>query len=268
MSEPLPIRLAFAWTGFVTAALWFALSLVFAIFGRSAENIVLLGATQVMVYALVLTLFGMLQRARTSDLLALGPTSLGLCLAAAALGVVLQIPATVLSSAVDQFFPLPKSVLAERMARITPHSTAHGIAIFAVVAGLGPCIEELFFRGALFGALRQSQGALVTNAVVSLCFAAGHLDPRLFLPLVLAAWVMGDVREYSGSVWPGFALHAAFNSATLAVVFTGGAPDGSPPAVPAWFSVAGTALTVALVALVRRLALSSRRGSAALGRLG
>jgi membrane protease YdiL (CAAX protease family) len=189
--------------------------------------------------------------------LALRPASLNVCLSAAALGAVLQIPATLLSNGIERFFPLPPAVLAERMARITPHSTLHGVAIFAVVAGLGPCVEEFFFRGALFGALRRGYGAHVTILVVSLCFALGHLDLRLLLPLLVAAFVIGDVREHSGSIWPGFALHAAFNSATLAVVFAGGAPAGKPPPMPTFFAVSGCAISFALLVLVRTLALSS-----------
>jgi membrane protease YdiL (CAAX protease family) len=254
---PLPILLAFGWTVFITAALWLGLSLVFVNVRRGAPDIVLLGLTQVAVYALVLALFGYSSRTPPRELLALRPAPFKVILAAAAAGAVLQIPATLLSNAVEHFYPLPPEVLAERMARITPHGTAHGIAIFAVVALLGPCVEEFFFRGALFGALRRGNGALVTSLVVSLCFALGHLDLRLFLPLLVAAFALADVREHTGSIWPGLALHAAFNAATLAVVFAGGAADGKAPPMPALFAISGCALSGASCLLVRTLALSS-----------
>ena len=261
MTEPprpaLPLVLAFAWTVFITAALWLGLSLVFMNFRGGTPDIVLLGLTQVLVYAIVLLLFGYSSCTPTRQLLALRPAPLKVCLAAAALGAVLQLPATLLSNAVEHFFPLPPGVLAERMARITPHSFGHGVAIFAVVALCGPCVEEFFFRGALFGALRRGNGALVTVLVVSTCFALGHLDGRLFLPLFVAAVAIGDVREQTGSIWPGFALHAAFNAATLAVVFAGDAKAGEPPPIPAILAVSGVALSVVLLVLVRTLALSS-----------
>src|SRR6185369_5145932 len=92
--------------------------------------------------------------------------------------------------------------------------------------------EELFFRGILFGALRRSYSALSTIAVVSLCFVAAHMDLRLLLPLLPAAWLMAEVRERSGSIWPSLALHAAFNSLTLFSVFSGLVPNGKPPPVP------------------------------------
>ena len=259
MPASFPLRLAFAWTGFITAALWLALSLVFALFGRGAQDIVLLGLTQVLVYALVLWAFSFALGVSTRELLALRRAPLALCLAALLLGAALQVPATLLSSAVQQIFPLPDAVLAERTARITPHSRAHALAIAAIVAGLGPCVEEFFFRGALFGALRRGHGALVTNAVVALCFALGHLDLRLLAPLFLAGWVIGEVREQSRSIWPGFLVHAAFNSATLALVFAGGAPAGKPPAIPAVIAFSGCALTALLLSLSRRLARAAQR---------
>ncbi|MET0795373.1 MAG: hypothetical protein ABW061_27890, partial [Polyangiaceae bacterium] len=117
---PLPLVLAFCWTAFITAALWLGLSLVFVNFRHGAPDIVLLGLTQVLVYAIVLALFGYSSRTPPRELLALRPASLKVCLAAAALGAVLQIPATLLSNAIEHFYPLPPEVLAERMARITP----------------------------------------------------------------------------------------------------------------------------------------------------
>jgi membrane protease YdiL (CAAX protease family) len=252
------VGLAVVWTALVTAGLWLALVVVFSAFGRGANDIVLLGLTQVAVYAVVLTAFGYALAKPARELLAVRRASPLVCLTAAALGAALQVPATLLSEVVERFFPTPAAELSERLARITPHSTLHGLAIFAVVAGLGPCVEEFFFRGALFGALRQSHGARLSIGVVSICFVLGHLDLRLFFPLLVAAVVLGQVREQTGSIWPGFALHAAFNSATLAAVFSGVAPEGKPPPMPILVAFCGCALTLALLALVRSLALSSR----------
>ncbi len=250
--------LALGWTVFATAALWFGLSLALLAFPHAAQSIVLLGFVQVAVYAGVLALFAVAQGSEVAPLLALRRTSPWVCLAAAALGFVLQIPATLLSNAVEHFFPTPAAVLAERTLRITPHSTAQGVAIFTVVAGLGPCVEEFFFRGALYGALRRGYGAFVTAIAVSLCFAFGHVDLRLLLPLFAAALVLAQVREQTGSVWPGVALHGAFNAATLAVVFSGAAPGGKPPAMPAFVAALGCLATLALGLLVRALSGGNR----------
>ncbi|MEP7051943.1 MAG: type II CAAX endopeptidase family protein [Pseudomonadota bacterium] len=249
--------LALAWTALVTAGLWLALSIVFALVGRSANDIVLLGLAQVGIDALVLTAFGFASGTPAPELLALRRAPLLLCLAAAALGAALQIPASLLSNLIEHFFPTPPAVLAERIARLTPSSALNALAILLVVAGLGPCVEEFFFRGALFGALRKGYGALPTVAVVSICFSLAHVDARLFLPLLFAAAVLGYVREYTRSVWPGLALHAAFNATTLQLVFSGATPDGKTPDIPLYAAVTGCALSVILLGVVRRLALST-----------
>ena len=258
--DVLPITLALAWTGLITVVLWLALSAAVSLLGGRAQDIAVLGAVQVVVYAALVRLFCFTQRLPQSELLARRQTTLRLCLTTAVLGATLQIPATIVSNIVDRFFPLPDGVLLERVARITPHSTAHGIAVFAVVALLGPFVEELFFRGALFGALRRGHSAIITTLVVSLCFALGHLDLRLLLPLFLVALVIGDVRERSGSIWPGLALHAAFNSATLAVVFSGNLPSGKPPPMQPAFAVLGCVLSAALLVLAHRIATDRSSG--------
>lgn len=247
---------ALAWTALVTAGLWLALSIVFALAGRGANDIVLLGLTQVGVYALVLAAFGFGSGTPVRELLALRRAPLLLCLSAAALGAALQVPTSLLSNGIEHFFPTPPQVLAERMARLRPSSALNAVTILLVVAGLGPCVEEFFFRGAIFGALRKGYGALPTVAVISVCFALAHVDARLFLPLLLAAVVLGYVREYTRSIWPGLALHAAFNATTLQLVFSGAAPDGKTPDIPLYAAFTGCVLSVLLFRVVRRLALS------------
>jgi membrane protease YdiL (CAAX protease family) len=262
MPAPFSLRLALSWTLLATVGLWLGIALVLALFPRAGQSIVLLGFVQVAVYALVLSLFASAQGMSFSAPLALRRIPAKLWLSALGLGFVLQIPATLLSDLVEHFFPPPAAVLAERVARITPHSSFEGAAIFLVVAGLGPCVEELFFRGALFGALRQSHGALATALAVAALFALGHMDARLLLPLFATALVIGLVRERSGSVWPGVALHGAFNAATLTVVFAGDAADGKPPHLPLATAVLGCAAAALLLRWVLRLAESSRAHAA------
>src|SRR6478609_7103221 len=174
---------AIAWTALATAALSLSLTLVVVVLGRRAD-IVPLGLTQVAVYGAALSAFAAWQRRPLRELLPLAPVPLRACLSAALLGVALQFPSTLVANVIERFYPLPAEVLERRLALITPHSIAHGVAIVLVVSFVGPGSEEFFFRGALFGALRRGHSALVTLIVVSLCFAAAHLDLRLFLPLL------------------------------------------------------------------------------------
>jgi len=247
---------ALAWTVCTTASLSLALTVVVAALGPRVD-IVPLGLTQVGVYGAALIVFAAWQKRPLRELLPLRLVPFRLCLVAAALGIVLQVPSTLLANLVEQLYPLPDEILKRRMALITPHSTAHGVAIVLVVGIVGPCIEEFFFRGALFGALRRGHRALVTMTVVSLCFVAAHMDLRLLVPLLPAAWLMAEVRERSGSIWPGLALHAGFNSLTLLGVFSGLVPGGKPPAIQPSIALLACLAAASLFRLIQRIVADS-----------
>jgi len=84
-------------------------------------------------------------------------------------------------------------------------------AMLLLVALLVPFIEEIIFRGLVFGWLRKHLRFALAAPVVALLFAVAHqvwvLVPVLFfMGLVLAA-----VTERSGSLWPAIILHGTFN---------------------------------------------------------
>jgi len=252
MPQRFAVWQALLWTVSATAGLSLALTLVVVALGPRLD-IVPLGLTQIGVYGAALLAFSAWQRQPLHVLVPLQRVPLRLCLLSALLGVVLQFPSTLLANAIEHFYPLPDAVLKHRLALITPRSIAHGVAIVLIVSFLGPCIEEFFFRGALFGALRRGHSALVTLIVVSLCFVAAHLDLRLLLPLLPAAWLMAEVRERSQSIWPGLALHAAFNSVTLLGVFCGLTPGGKSPPMPPALALLGCLAAVSLFRFVQRI---------------
>jgi membrane protease YdiL (CAAX protease family) len=86
----------------------------------------------------------------------------------------------------------------------------------ALLAGLAPLVEELVFRGLLYGWLAGRWGPGIAVIGSSLAFAAAHVELAhviLVLPLGL---VFGWLRWRSGSLWPSLVAHMANNG--LAVV--------------------------------------------------
>lgn len=122
------------------------------------------------------------------------------------------------------------------------------LAFFAVVL-LGPAVEELVFRGAIFGGLYRLFGlfterglrsggppdappqsspvagrvAFVLAAVLSsVLFALLHFSPVLVIALFVLAVVLCELFRRTGSLLPPFVAHATFNSfAVIALVLTG-----------------------------------------------
>jgi membrane protease YdiL (CAAX protease family) len=101
-----------------------------------------------------------------------------------------------------------------------------GAASFAAVlfsaAVCAPIVEELFFRGFLFGLYRRRQPLWVAYLVPGLIFAVLHLQPALMNPaqmlglgigIFLLGTVLTLVYQRTNSLFPGMVAHA-FNNAT------------------------------------------------------
>ena len=126
-----------------------------------------------------------------------------------ALAILIQFAPTLLPS--SQEFPLQKLF----------NSPASGYAIAAFAILLAPFMEELIFRGLLFAFLERLTGVAMAVAGTSLLFAALHVSQywgawNHVALITLVGVCFSIVRGVTGSVTPGYILHAAYN-ATLIV---------------------------------------------------
>jgi hypothetical protein len=97
------------------------------------------------------------------------------------------------------------------------------MAIAAIVIA-GPYFEELYFRGALFSWLRGKMGLIAAMLIGSALFALAHGQfltaayPQGWIATGLLAMVglaASIIAWRSGSLWPAFAMHAAFNGTMI-----------------------------------------------------
>ena len=95
------------------------------------------------------------------------------------------------------------------------------VAFFVVVTFVAPTVEELTYRG-LGISLLLPWGSLPAIGVSGVLFGAAH-GLLIALPvLTIFGIVVGWLRVRTDSVYPGMALHAAFNGiALIAAVSTG-----------------------------------------------
>jgi membrane protease YdiL (CAAX protease family) len=96
-------------------------------------------------------------------------------------------------------------------------STVALIAVTFVVTVCAPLAEEFFFRGYFYGSLRR-MGILPAAALTGLAFGTVHVfgSPIAFIvPLALLGMGLALLREYSGSLYPGIALHCLNNAAAM-----------------------------------------------------
>ena len=104
-------------------------------------------------------------------------------------------------------------------------SSPRGVVIafgMAVLVG-APVVEELFFRGLLFDALRKrGLGAAWTVVVTAVAFAAFHFEPTRFLVLLPTGFVLGWVRWRTGSLGSSMLAHGLVNAPGAIVLLLGG----------------------------------------------
>ncbi|MGH2914647.1 MAG: CPBP family glutamic-type intramembrane protease [Solirubrobacteraceae bacterium] len=108
------------------------------------------------------------------------------------------------------------------------HSTAALVAAAVFVCAIAPICEELFFRGFLFGVLRELPvrvagrhlGPWIAAVLVGILFGAAHLGSapvQYLVPLGLLGFILCLIRWRTGSLYPCMALHSANNALALGV---------------------------------------------------
>ena len=92
---------------------------------------------------------------------------------------------------------------------ITGVSVAIAVLSLVIVA---PIVEEILFRGLLFGALAPRLGVLGSALITALLFGAIHGDPVLFPTLAALGFVTALAYAATGNLWTAITLHALNNS--------------------------------------------------------
>lgn len=79
------------------------------------------------------------------------------------------------------------------------------------VAALGPVLEEIFFRGFTYKALRSRFGVAAGMICTSIVFAAMHTSLIAFVPIFFLALFLNYLYESTGSLVPGMTAHMTHN---------------------------------------------------------
>lgn len=99
---------------------------------------------------------------------------------------------------------------------ITMASGSEKVVSFLVLVLVVPIIEELIFRGYLFGKLRPLLGMVGASLLTSLIFAVAHGQFNVAVVTFVLSMLSCCLREYTGAIWSGVGLHMVVNAvATL-----------------------------------------------------
>jgi membrane protease YdiL (CAAX protease family) len=94
------------------------------------------------------------------------------------------------------------------------------LVILTVFVGvIGPVIEEIFFRGFLYSALKKRFTIGMSMFLTSFVFAALHMNTLGFLPIFSLAFVLVYMFDKTGSLVPSIVIHCAHNCMIIIFLF-------------------------------------------------
>ncbi|MDD3520493.1 MAG: CPBP family intramembrane metalloprotease [Actinomycetota bacterium] len=107
-----------------------------------------------------------------------------------------------------------------KIAELVENGNVSSTILLIVVSLIAPICEELFFRGFIFQAFKQSWGVFAGLFISSFLFAAAHLELYNFIPLMAIGWVLAYIFHKTKSLFPVIFLHSVYNLLMILVLFS------------------------------------------------
>lgn len=117
----------------------------------------------------------------------------------------------------QSFWPDLEAQDAVRAFRDSGDTAARIVLVVAAVI-VAPLVEELLFRGFIYGVIKRFTDAWFAALCSALLFAVVHLHVGSLLPLAVLALLLCAAYELSGSLLVPMLLHALFNLTSLALL--------------------------------------------------
>jgi len=127
------------------------------------------------------------------------------------LGIVIFI--TTIISSYFRYTPKPHPVL---NALLVENRLSLIVYLLLFVCILGPVVEEIFFRGFFYAALKKSIGKTYAILMSALFFAWLHMTLVGFFPILILGILLAYLYEKNGTLIPSIIVHIVHNSATTA----------------------------------------------------
>lgn len=203
---------------FVAAAWVMGATLTFGILSVRSHSLASGFAWQVVAY--LLTVFLILRvhapSASVREFLAIRRTHFAFYPIALALGAALFAPAAELFEFVKRRYAEgpPESPDFDMLTHgSTPRIVLGGLVIIA----LGPLLEEVLYRGAIWKPLERKHqaGPSIVIGLTAVLFAAAHVNRHAMIHLALVGMVLGLLRRQSGSIIPSTLAHGVYNAITF-----------------------------------------------------
>jgi len=95
------------------------------------------------------------------------------------------------------------------------------VLVGVLSVGLAPFMEEMFFRGFLFGGLRGRWGVFWAALGTGFLFGLAHVDPTVYIPFTAVGMLFAWGYVYSGSLLASMIAHLLFNGLSFGLAVSG-----------------------------------------------
>lgn len=269
--KPMSVAAAFMWAAGAQLAYLWVIFLMGSLRGEPSYDPI--GGVMAQVVGYLFTLYLMLRvyapELDIRDFVAMRRTHVAFYPLALVLGLASTLPAYWLLGQIERVYPSAdeSNALVDLFYRLT---MPERVLVAVMIIVVGPIIEELVFRGALFRPLRQALSAPKVIAITGALFAMVHINPVTFeaqhLPSLLSmGLVLGYVRWAGGSIVPPMLLHMGFNAVPFVDLFRYPTkpPDDAAETVGMDLMPYAFALAIAILVVMHLLARLSRAASGA-----
>lgn len=126
---------------------------------------------------------------------------------------------TLAAAAVFKIFNIP--VEPQQMVEMLKEETKMPSLMYMIIFAsfFGPFMEEIFFRGFVYGALRKKIGVSGGILMSAAFFACVHVNMASFMPILILGILLAYIYEKTGSLVSSITVHIMHNSCMLAFLF-------------------------------------------------
>jgi membrane protease YdiL (CAAX protease family) len=103
-------------------------------------------------------------------------------------------------------------------AKYFPRGAVGSAVLVFIIVIAAPIVEETIFRGVLLPSLASRLGQPWGVGITVVVFAALHLNPFSFAPILLVGWALAALFLRSRSLWVSIACHSVFNGIGVLVL--------------------------------------------------
>jgi membrane protease YdiL (CAAX protease family) len=152
-----------------------------------------------------------------------------------------------LNALIEAKFPPSEQAQVVSQLLLSTTSSTRAIGLVVATSIVLPLVNELCFRGAIFGAMRRSGSLALATLGAAISPALARFDWHEWPAALLVGAFASHVRAASGSLLPALALHVGFGTVTTVSVISGTKLGGSASALVGWLGVAALGYAVQTV---------------------